>query len=127
MDTQTLSIEIKRKITEMGYPHSGFARAELLQRDYDFLLSWLAKGKHAEKAYLEREPIKRADPTLLVAGARSVISILFPYFTPEDLSENHFYRISRYGYGRDYHKVLKEKLKIIAEYIKTLNEDSPFQ
>ncbi|MEI6851589.1 MAG: tRNA epoxyqueuosine(34) reductase QueG [Bacteroidota bacterium] len=120
MDSHTLSTNIKRKIAELGYPQSGFAKAELLQRDYDFLLSWLAEGKHAEKAYLEREPIKRADPTLLVPGAKSVIAFLFPYYTPEDLSEKHFYKISRYGYGRDYHKVLKEKLRIIVEFIKEL-------
>ena len=122
MDIHELTLAIKQKIADMGYPHAGFAKAELLQRDYDFLVSWLAKGKHAEKAYLEREPAKRADPTLLTEGARSVISILFPYYTPEDLSEKHFYKISRYGYGRDYHKVLKEKLWEIAEHIKSITQ-----
>jgi epoxyqueuosine reductase len=120
MDVHTLSCEIKKKIIEMGYPHSGFAKAELLKRDYDFLVSWLAGGNHAQKAYLEREPLKRADPTLLMPGAKSVISILFPYYTPTDLSLRHFYKISKYGYGRDYHKVLKEKLQEIADYIITL-------
>jgi epoxyqueuosine reductase len=120
MDKHALSLAIKSKISESGYLHSGFAKAELLTREYDFFIKWLAKGNHAEKAYLEREPIKRADPTLLVKDAKSVISILFPYYTPDDLSEKHFYRISKYGYGRDYHKVLKENLNPIVDYIKTL-------
>lgn len=120
MDTLSLSSEIKRKITETGCLHSGFAKAELLKREYDFFISWLVEGKHAQKAYLEREPIKRADPTLLVKGAKSVISILFSYYTPEDLSEKHFYRISKYGYGKDYHIVLKKKLKDIVDHITTL-------
>jgi epoxyqueuosine reductase len=93
-----------------------------LQRDYEFFLKWLSKGKHAEKAYLEREPIKRADPALLLPGAKSVISILFPYYTQDDLSEKHFYRISKYGYGKDYHKVLKEKLTEIVDFIKTITQ-----
>jgi epoxyqueuosine reductase len=122
MDTHSLSLAIKRKISESGYLNSGFARAELLQRDYDFFLKWLAKGNHAQKAYLEKEPLKRADPRLLVKGARSVISILFSYFTAEDLSEKHFYKISKYGYGRDYHIVLKEKLNDLVAYIKTLTQ-----
>ena len=122
MDLHTVSSEIKRKIEGMGYAHSGFAKAELLKRDYDFFLKWLANGKHAEKAYLEREPLKRADPTRLLPGAKSVISILFPYYTPDDLTEKHFYRISKYGYGKDYHVVLKEKLKEIADHIKSLTQ-----
>jgi len=120
MDTHIISAEIKQKIADLGYPHSGFAKAEILQREYDFLLAWLEKGNHAAKAYLEREPVKRADPTLLIEGAKSVISILFPYYTSEDLSEKHFYRVSKYGYGRDYHKVLKEKLNEIVDFIKKL-------
>jgi epoxyqueuosine reductase len=58
----------------------------------------------------------------LVTGAKSVISILFPYYTPDDLSEQHFYKISKYGYGRDYHLVLKEKLIEIVDFIKTITQ-----
>lgn len=122
MDPQFISSEIKRKISESGCLHSGFAKAELLKQEFDFFLSWLKNGNHAQKAYLEREPIKRADPTLLVAGAKSVISILFSYYFPDDLGEKHYYKISKYGYGKDYHTVVKEKLKEIVTFIKTLTQ-----
>lgn len=126
MDKRAISLELKRKIYESGCQYSGFAKAGLLQREYDFFIKWLVNGNHANKAYLEREPVKRANPALLVNGAKSVISLLFSYHTTEDLSERHYYRISKYGYGIDYHKVLRDKMNDIVGYIKrlTLSENT---
>ena len=53
---------------------------------------------------------KRLNPTLLVDGAKSVVSLLLNYY-PSELQNQESYKISKYAYGQDYHSVIKEKLK----------------
>lgn len=116
-DIRELSLEIKKKIFETGAADCGFAKAEKLCREYDFLKQWIEKGFHAGKTYLERNPEVRADPGLLVESAKTVIAVLYNYFSSGTLSPQSGYRISKYAYGRDYHVVLYEKLNLVAEHI----------
>ncbi|HOV10484.1 MAG TPA: tRNA epoxyqueuosine(34) reductase QueG [Bacteroidales bacterium] len=118
MDTQQLSLEIKKKIFDTGAAACGFARVETLQREYDFLVQWTAEGLHAGKTYLERNPEVRANPALLVPGAKTIIAVLYNYYTGEKLPDQSPYRISNYAFGADYHKVLNEKLAGVAAFIK---------
>jgi len=118
MDTRELSFEIKKKIFDTGAAECGFARAETLQREYDFLVQWTSQGLHAGKTYLERNPEVRANPALLVPGAKTVIAVLYNYYTDEKLPQHLPYRISRYAYGKDYHKVINDKLAGVAAFIK---------
>jgi epoxyqueuosine reductase len=60
--------------------------------------------------YMENHFDKRLDPTLLVDGAKSVISLLLNYY-PHEKQNEESYKISKYAYGQDYHYVIKEKLK----------------
>ena len=62
-------------------------------------------------SYLEKNIDKRLNPTILVPGSKSVISLAFNYFPPKKLIDNNNFIISKYAYGKDYHKVLKKKLK----------------
>ena len=62
-------------------------------------------------SYLEKNIDKRLDPRLLVPGSKSVISLSYNYFPPKKLIEENNFIISKYAYGKDYHKVLKKKLK----------------
>jgi epoxyqueuosine reductase len=59
----------------------------------------------------------RLDPTKLVPGAKSVISLLLNYYPEEKQEQSVDYKISKYAYGRDYHKVIKKKLKELHFYI----------
>ncbi len=65
--------------------------------------------------YLENYFDKRLDPTLLVPGARSVISLLYNYYPEKDLTNNGALKVAKYAYGEDYHVVIKDKLKIFLE------------
>jgi len=67
-------------------------------------------------SYLEDHFEKRLDPSLLVPGARSVVSLLYNYYPKRDLPDSG-YKIARYAYGEDYHFVIKEKLKSFMEEI----------
>lgn len=69
-------------------------------------------------AYLENHFDKRLDPTLLVPGARSVISLLYNYFPDKDLAHDNGYKVAKYAYGEDYHFVIKEKLKDFMDAIR---------
>jgi epoxyqueuosine reductase len=68
-------------------------------------------------SYLENYFDKRLDPTLLVPGAKSVISLLYNYFPQKDLHQNDELKIAKYAYGEDYHFVVKEKLAALLESI----------
>lgn len=62
-------------------------------------------------SYLENHFDKRLDPRKLVPGAKSVVSLVYNYFPEEDMVRKDSYKIARYAYGKDYHFVIKDKLK----------------
>ncbi len=78
--------------------------------------NWLKKNMHGEMGYMENHFDKRLDPTKLVEGSKSVISLLLNYFPGESQKEN-TYKLSKYAYGQDYHHVIKSKLKELQNFI----------
>ncbi len=115
--------QIKQKALEIGFHKVGIARAENLEKEGEQFKAWLAKNYHGEMQWLEREPEKRADPKLIFAEAKSVVVVALNYFTPHEHEENSAKgKISRYAWGDDYHDVLKEKLREILAFIKTIDE-----
>lgn len=103
----------------MGFITCGFARAGFMEEEARKLESWLNKGYHGEMTYLERHFDKRVDPTLLVPGAKSIISLAYNYYSPELQHDEHAPRISMYAYGKDYHKVVRKKLKNLFDWMIT--------
>ena len=102
---------VKRLAKEIGFSSCGISKARFLHEEEKKFEDWLRQGYQGSMSYLERNFDKRLDPTKLVPGAKSVISLSYNYFPPKKLiSENNFI-ISKYAYGRDYHKVLRSKLK----------------
>jgi epoxyqueuosine reductase len=116
MDTKTISTQIKKKAIELGFEACGFAEAKQLTEQAGFLKSWLEKGLHATMYYMENHFEKRVDPTQLVPGAKSVISVLLNYY-PSEFQKNNVPVVAKYAYGNDYHVVIKEKLKQLLHYI----------
>lgn len=101
---------IKDKATEMGFSGIAIAKAEMMDEEARNLETWLNKGYHGEMSYMENHFDKRVDPTKLVPGSKSVISLMYNYYSEnQDLSQNSP-KISMYAYGKDYHKVIKKKL-----------------
>lgn len=108
---------IKDTAQSLGFDYCGIAKAQLLDQDAHRLEQWLNKGMHGTMQYMENYFDMRIDPTKLVPGAKSVITLLLNYFPSgeHNFSEN---KISKYAYGQDYHEVIKSKLKLLIEEIK---------
>lgn len=111
---------MKTKARELGFDYCGVSKAEFLEEEAPRLEKWLKQGMHGKMSYMENHFDKRLDPTLLVEGAKSVISLLYNYYPEEELPEEDNYKISKYAYGTDYHFVIKDKLK---ELLRTLQEE----
>lgn len=108
---------IKDRAVKLGFFACGISRAGHLQEEESRMEAWLARGKHGEMSWLERNREKRYNPERLVPGAKSVITVLYNYAPTEQLPEEDNYRISNYAYGTDYHKVVKEKLYLLLQYL----------
>ncbi|MEJ2005741.1 MAG: DUF1730 domain-containing protein, partial [Cyclobacteriaceae bacterium] len=102
---------IKKIASDLGFLHCGIASADFLEEEAPRLEKWLKEGKQGTMSWMENHFDKRLDPRLLVPGAKSVVSLLYNYFPPEELNTDGSYKISKYAYGKDYHFVLKDKLK----------------
>lgn len=109
---------IKATAQKLGFSFCGVSRAEFLEEEAPRLEAWLKRGYQGKMAYLENFFDKRLDPTLLVPGAKSVVSLLYNYFPAKALSPKSEYKVAKYAYGEDYHFVLKEKLKTFLEAIR---------
>lgn len=81
------------------------------------LENWLNQNKHGKMVYMENHFDKRVDPTKLVPGAKSVISLLYNYYTEKKQTDETAPKISKYAYGKDYHDVIRDKLKELLQFI----------
>ncbi len=108
---------IKTEAKRLGFLSCGISKAEFLEDEAPRLETWLNKNMHGEMRYMENHFDKRLDPTLLVEGSKSVVSLLLNYF-PNQLQTEESYKISKYAYGTDYHFVIKQKLKELLNTIK---------
>ena len=103
----------------LGFSYVGFSKAEFLEEDAPHLEKWLKENRQGEMHYMENYFDKRLDPRLLVEGSKSVISLLYNYYSDKKQIDSEAPKISMYAYGEDYHHVIKAKLK---ELINTINE-----
>ncbi|MEZ7508616.1 tRNA epoxyqueuosine(34) reductase QueG [Cloacibacterium sp. Arc13] len=114
---------IKQKAEKFGFQSCGISKAEFLEEEAPRLETWLNKGYHGEMKYMENHFDKRLDPTLLVDGAKSVISLSYNYFPKVKIDEINNFKISKYAYGEDYHEVIKDILKnMVAELQEEIGE-----
>lgn len=116
-DPRQRAAMIKAKAHELGFLACGMARAGFLEEEAPRLEQWLRQGKQGSMGYMERNFDMRLDPTKLVPGAKSVISLAYNYFTPPKQLDTEAPKLSTYAYGRDYHKVVKQRLKPLVEFI----------
>lgn len=104
---------IKETARALGFDFCGISKAAFLREEAPRLEAWLKQKAHGKMSYMENHFDKRLDPTKLVPGAQSVISLLYNYYPENDLAaenpKNH--KIAKYAYGKDYHFVIKDKLK----------------
>lgn len=105
---------IKEQATAIGFTACGIAQARPVdEATASSYRQWLAQGGHATMDYLTRNVDMRLDPTLLLPGARSIIIVALNYAPARPLPEGE-YQLAAYALGRDYHDVLKERLRQLA-------------
>ena len=110
---------IKKIAKDLGFSYCGIAKAEFLKDEAPKLEEWLKRGYQGKMSYLENHFDKRLDPTLLVPGAKSVVSLLYNYY-PEEIHESEgLPHLAKYAYGQDYHFVIKEKLRSLMSSIES--------
>ena len=110
--TQLIKTESKR----LGFLSCGISPAGFLEDEAPRLESWLESNMHGEMSYMENHFDKRLDPTKLVQDSKSVISLLLNYYPSQFQIEDSF-KLSKYAYGKDYHFVIKDKLKSLLQFI----------
>lgn len=101
---------IKLEAQRLGFLSCGISKAGFLEEDAPRLEDWLNNNYNGQMSYMENHFDKRLNPTLLVDGAKSVVSLLLNYY-PAQMQIKDSYNISKYAYGQDYHFVIKDKLK----------------
>ena len=111
--TQIIKAEAKR----LGFLTCGISKAGFLEDEAPRLEKWLNQNRHGQMAYMEDYFDKRLNPTLLVEEGKSVVSLLLNYY-PSEFQNEESYKISKYAYGKDYHNVIKKKLKKLLNTIK---------
>ena len=109
--------KIKSAADALGFLSCGISKADFLEDEAPRLEQWLNQGHHGSMSYMERHFDKRLDPRLLVPGAKSVVSLLLNYHTDKKQADLKAPKISSYAYGKDYHFVIKEKLKELMQII----------
>ncbi|WP_439108300.1 tRNA epoxyqueuosine(34) reductase QueG [Flagellimonas olearia] len=107
---------IKTEAKRLGFLSCGISKAQFLEEEAPRLEKWLKNNMHGEMQYMENHFDKRLDPTKLVEGSKSVISLLLNYFPSQEQNQDS-YKISKYAYGTDYHFVIKDKLKSLLHFI----------
>ncbi len=109
---------IRERAYQLGFEFVGIAKAEKMEEEAKRLENWLNQNYHGKMGYMANHFEKRIDPTKLVEGAKSVISLVYNYF-PKETQEESVPKIARYAYGKDYHYILKDKLKQLIQTIHT--------
>ena len=109
---------IKNKAIDLGFISCGISKSGFLHDEIGRFENWLKNNYHGKMSYMERNFDKRLDTTKLVEGSKSVISLLYNYYPSKKLNNQNNFKISKYAYGKDYHFIIKNKLKTLLNEIR---------
>lgn len=110
---------IKSTAQHLGFDFCGIAKAEFLEEEAPRLEDWLNRNYQGQMSYLANHFDKRLDPSKLVEGAKTVVSLIYNYFPEEKLPESKSdIKLAKYAYGEDYHFVVREKLNEFLEILR---------
>ncbi len=122
-DYNLLAARIKEWALELGFHSVGISDTHLDAAETR-LLQWLADGYHGSMDYMAKHGVTRARPAQLVPGTQRVISVAMDYIPQQAvdaqavLADGNRAFVSRYALGRDYHKVLRQRLEKLAQRIR---------
>lgn len=117
------SYQVKEKARSLGFHRCGIVAVKDTADDLatQHLKNWLAQGYHADMDWMHNP--RRWDIHSCLPGVQSVISVALNYYTPDQRPQgNQYGKISRYAWGRDYHKVMQTKLKALTHWLQAQAE-----
>lgn len=121
MEGRTVIRSVLAALAAEGFPLAGTCRAEVPAEDMRRLEGWRARGLHGPLGYMVRTGQVRASPRVLLPWARGAFVVALPYNTTREYSSRHVSAgrawVSRYAWGRDYHRVLRGKLRPAARLL----------
>jgi epoxyqueuosine reductase len=118
MTTEERTSKVRAIIAREGFTGVAIAKAEHMDPEARRLEDWLNQGKHGQMSYMEGHFDLRVDPTKLEPGTRSVICLMYNYYTEVKQADETAPKISMYALGRDYHKIIRKKLKRVIAAIR---------
>lgn len=124
-DYKNLAESIKDWGLELGFQQVGITDTDLA-KDEKYLLKWLDQAMHGEMNYMQRHGNKRTRPAELIPGTIRIISVRMDYLPDEGedpeaiLNNPQQAYVSRYATGRDYHKIIRNRLQNLAEKISNI-------
>lgn len=123
MNLRERTQKVREEALRLGFNACGFAKAGRLEEEERRLREWLNQDRHGKMGWMENHFEKRVDPTRLVPGSKSVVSVIGSYFHPEhekQMQQKNTPKIAKYAQGQDYHKVYKKKLKKLFAFTRDL-------
>jgi len=115
---------IKQEARKLGFLDCGIASPEPHAERGEYLASWLKKGYHGPRDYLEKHFGILVNPDQFLPGVKSVIMVNLSYHSSEIQKDTRAPKISKYVYGRDYHDVIREKLKKLQAVVSGLSDQA---
>ncbi|WP_339701610.1 tRNA epoxyqueuosine(34) reductase QueG [Algoriphagus aquimarinus] len=110
---------IKSTAKRLGFDFCGVAKAGFLEEEAPKLEDWLNRNYNGEMGYLANHFDKRLDPTKLLEGAKTVVSLIYNYYPEQKLPEtSNSIKLAKYAYGEDYHLVIRDKLNQFLEILR---------
>ncbi len=106
---------IKQTCLEEGFLDCSISNAKELKSEKKDFEQWISKGYHGKMKFLENNMDMRFNPELLMPETKSILTVLLNYYPQKTMSVKDNYRIAKYAYGQDYHYIVKEKLKNVAQ------------
>ena len=115
---------VEERAKRLGFDLVGFAKAEVLKKEAKSLKVWLSEGYQAGMSYMERNFEKRKDIRQVLPEAKSVISLGLNYYKPDvHSSDKEYGKISRYAWGKDYHLIIWDKLKLLENELREIDPE----
>jgi epoxyqueuosine reductase len=110
---------IKSTAKRLGFDFCGIAKAGFLEEEAPKLEEWLNRNYNGQMGYLANHFDKRLDPTKLVEGAKTMVSLVYNYYPLEELPKGNLdIKLAKYAYGEDYHLVIRDKLNEFLEILR---------
>jgi len=113
---------VTQKAKQIGFDLVGFAKAEILDKESKHLQQWLDKNYQAGMDYMSKNFDKRKNVKRILPNAKSIISLGLNYYTPhQHTNEISNGKVSRYGWGKDYHLIIWSMLDELESELKKID------